>query len=544
MNIQSILTTPYPDQHPGTSGLRKKTAVFTGNPHYLENFIQSNFNSLFDNFELPKDKPILIGGDGRYYNDTAIQQTIRIALANGFRDIRVGQHGFVSTPAMSHLIRHYGASMAFILSASHNPAGKNGDVGIKVNLANGSPAPLEVTEGAFAASRVISEYHITATADIDLSVCAEHDFNGARVSVIDAVSDYVELMEEIFDFELMKRYLSENAICFDAMYAITGPYAKAIFVDKLGVPAEHVINAQPLPDFGGGHPDPSPTTAKHIYDISQSADCPFALLAASDGDGDRNMILGKGIFINPSDSLAMIAANAEHLPYYRREPLTGVARSLPTSRALDAVAKKLALDCYATPTGWKFFGNLLDSGRIGLCGEESFGTSGNHIREKDGIWAVLCWLNILAATGKSVAEIAATHWQTYGRHYYCRYDFEGLDTANANALMNALDTRAEGLAEFNGVAVSHAGQFNYTDPTDNSITENQGFEVVFGDKARFIIRLSGTGTSGATLRLYLEVFDNNSDQDTQTVIAPLAALAVQFTDIAKHCGVDKPTNIV
>lgn len=540
MNIKTIATTPFTDQHPGTSGLRKKTAVFEQNPNYLENFIQSNFNIL----NIPKDQPIFIGGDGRYYNDTAIQQAIRIALANGFKDIRVGKDGFVSTPAMSHLIRHYQASMAFILSASHNPAGKNGDVGIKVNMDNGGPAPLEITEAAFAESKKLNEYLITDTADIDLTTCAVHTFGDAKVAIVDAISDYVELMESLFDFGLMKNYLSENALCFDALHAITGPYAKAIFVDKLGVPAENVINAEPLPDFGGGHPDPSPTTAKYIYDISQSLDCPFALLAASDGDGDRNMILGKGIFINPSDSLAMIAANAGELPYYRNHPLKGVARSLPTSRALDAVATKQGLDCYATPTGWKFFGNLLDSERISLCGEESFGTSGNHIREKDGIWAVLCWLNILAATGKSVAEIAEQHWATYGRHYYCRYDFEGLESDVANALVKALDARANSLGEFAGVAVTKAEQFNYTDPTDNSVTENQGFEVVFGDKARFIVRLSGTGTSGATLRLYLEVFDEQSDLDIETVIEPLANFAIAFIDIANCCGVDKPSNIV
>ncbi len=538
MKIQTVSTVPYQDQHPGTSGLRKKTTVFEENQHYLENFIQSNINII----KIDRSRPLVIGGDGRYYNNRAIQQTIRIALANGFTDIRVGQYGFVSTPAMSHLIRHIGASMSFIFSASHNPAGKNGDVGVKVNLSNGEPAPLEITEAAFAETLKITTYLITDTDDIDLSVCADYQFGEASVRVIDSVSDYVGLMKCQFDFDLMRNYLKDNLLCFDAMHAITGPYAKAIFVDALGVPDEYILNATPLPDFGGGHPDPSPKTAKHIYDIAQADDCSFALLAASDGDGDRNMILGKGIFINPSDSLAMIAANAEYLPHYQSHPLKGVARSLPTSRALDAVASQKGIDCYATPTGWKFFCNLLDSGRISLCGEESFGTSGNHIREKDGIWAVLCWLNILAVTGKSVAQIACEHWQTYGRHYYSRYDFEGLDTSAATALLQSLDNKS--IAAFNGVSVTHSGQFTYVDPTDGSVAENQGFEVVFGEKARFIIRLSGTGTSGATLRLYLEVFDKCSDLAIPTVIEPLAQFAMQFMEIARYCDIDYPSNIV
>lgn len=538
--MRIIATTPYLDQQPGTSGLRKQTAVFENNPHYLENFIQSSINVL----NVDKQLPVFIGGDGRYYNEHAILQTLRILLANDFTDIRVGQYGFMSTPAASHLIRRYQAAFAFIFSASHNPGGKAGDVGIKVNVSNGGPAPLEVTEATFLESQKISAYFLAELDNLDLTQCGKRQIDKATVSVIDSVSDYVDLMQEVFDFDLIRRYLSKNAFCFDAMHAITGPYAKAIFCQQLGVAEEHILNAQPLPDFGGIHPDPSPTTAKHIYQLSQSPDCPFALLAASDGDGDRNMILGKGIFINPSDSLAIIAAYAGHIPYYQRYPLTGVARSLPTSRAVDAVADSKQLPCYATPTGWKFFGNLLDSEKIGLCGEESFGTSGSHIREKDGIWTVLYWLNILAATGKTAKEIVTSHWQTFGRHYYCRYDFEQLDGQQAAQLLAALDEQSVAGLSFANVGVSLSGQFDYTDPTDGSVTRNQGYQVVFAYKARFIIRLSGTGTTGATLRLYLEVFDKDSEKPLAEVIKPLADLAIDFIAIKKHCGTNTPSQIV
>ncbi|MGY0399473.1 MAG: alpha-D-glucose phosphate-specific phosphoglucomutase [Ostreibacterium sp.] len=544
MNIQTVSTTPYHDQQSGTSGLRKKTIVFEQSPHYLANFIQSSLNVMSHMMNIDKNQPIFIGGDARYYNETLIQQTIYIILANGFSDIRVGQYGFLSTPAASHLIRHYSASMAFIFSASHNPGGAKGDVGIKINVSNGGPSSMELTEAIFAETQKISQYFIENIGNIDVSVCTGPTFNDARISVVDSVADYAMLMQKIFDFNLLGQYLRKNRLCFDAMHAITGPYAKAIFNERLGMPDCDIINAVPKPDFGGGHPDPSPATAQYIYHLSQSEDCPYALLVASDGDGDRNMILGKGIFINPSDSLAMILAYADKLPFYQNTPMEGVARSLPTSRALDVVAKDQGINCYVTPVGWKFFGNLLDSGKIGLCGEESFSTSGSHIREKDGIWSVLCWASILAVTGKTVAELAKSHWQRYGRHYYCRYDFEGLKMDNANQLFTVLNQRTgKGLA-FKGEKMTFAGQFDYTDPIDCRVTKAQGYEAVFSDKYRFVVRLSGTGTSGTTLRLYLEVFDQNANDETLSVVKPLADWAIEFIQIERYCGVNIPSHIV
>ncbi|MPV86642.1 alpha-D-glucose phosphate-specific phosphoglucomutase [Ostreibacterium oceani] len=540
MNINTVVTAPYADQCPGTSGLRKKTQTFITQANYLENYIQSCLCVV----DVDKHQPIIIGGDGRYYNDIAIQQTIRIALGNGFTDIRVCQRGLLSTPACSHLIRHCQATLGFVFSASHNPGGENGDVGIKLNVANGGPAPVSLTDEIYAYSQQISHYVIADTADIDLMDCQYYRFGEARVAVIDGVGDYVKLMQSLFDFALIRDYLTSNRLQFDAMHAITGPYAKAIFVDCLGVDANDILNATPLPDFAGQHPDPSPTTAKTLYNTAMSPDCPFSLLAASDGDGDRNMIVGHKLFVNPSDSLAVIAANHTAIKQFQSLPFVGVARSLPTSRAVDVVANALGIDCYETPTGWKFFGNLLDANRINLCGEESFGTSGHHIREKDGIWAVLCWLSILATQKQSVSAVMQSHWARFGRHYYARYDFEGLSVQAGEQILADLTQKDTKSLQFNQQDCTELGHFSYTDPTNQSHISHQGYQVKFGESARFVVRLSGTGTVGATLRLYLEVFDSDFMQQPDVVVAPLAQHALAFIDLARYHHTTQPTAIV
>jgi phosphoglucomutase len=542
MPIQTVSTTPFSDQKPGTSGLRKQVPTFQQR-HYLENFVQAIFNSL-EGFQ---DKTLVVGGDGRYYNRVAIQTILKMAAANGIGKVLVGQGGILSTPAVSCLIRKYEAFGGIVLSASHNPGGPEGDFGIKYNVANGGPAPEKVTDEIYAQTLALSEYRIADSVDVDLDSLGSSEIEGMRVEVIDAVADYAELMENLFDFDKIRALLQGNfSFCMDSLHAVTGPYAKAIFEQALGAKAGSVTNGEPLEDFGGGHPDPNLVYAHDLVEIMFSEHSPdFG--AASDGDGDRNMILGNNFFVNPSDSLALIAANATLVPGYKNG-LSGIARSMPTSQAADRVAKKLGIDCYETPTGWKFFGNLLDADKITICGEESFGTGSNHVREKDGLWAVLFWLNILAERQQSVEAIVTEHWQTYGRNFYSRHDYEAVDGAKASELIEGVRSQ---LATLPGTAlgsytVDYADDFSYTDPIDGSISQNQGIRIGFTDGSRMVFRLSGTGTQGATLRLYLESYEPDASKhsmEAQAALEPLIKLADQLANIKALTGRDRPTVI-
>lgn len=540
--IRTVATKPYDDQKPGTSGLRKKVPVFQ-QENYAENFIQSIFDAL-DGF---KGKTLVIGGDGRYYNREVIQKAIAIAAANGFGKVMVGQGGILSTPAASHIIRKYKAFGGIILSASHNPGGPHEDFGIKYNAENGGPAPEKLTDAIFAKSKAISEYRIADITKIDIDTIATVDAAGMTVEVIDPVKDYAELMEELFDFDaLRKLFKSGFRMAFDSMHAVTGPYGVEILENRLGAADGTCRNFHPLPDFGGHHPDPNLVHAKVLYDDVMSVSGPdFG--AASDGDGDRNMVVGKGIFVTPSDSLAIIAANAKLAPGYARG-IAGIARSMPTSAAADRVAEKLGVGMYETPTGWKFFGNLLDAGKVTLCGEESFGTGSDHVREKDGLWAVLFWLNIIAARGESAREIVTKHWATYGRNYYSRHDYEEVESDKANALVDELRARLGSLpgTQVRGLKVEKADDFAYHDPVDGSTSEHQGIRILFAGGSRIVLRLSGTGTSGATLRLYVERYEPDAakhDIDTQKALADLIAAADDIAGIRKHTGRDKPSVI-
>ncbi|KQZ12915.1 phosphoglucomutase [Mesorhizobium sp. Root554] len=540
--IRTVATKPYDDQKPGTSGLRKKVPVFQ-QENYAENFIQSIFDAL-DGF---KGKLLVIGGDGRYYNREVIQKAIAIAAANGFGKVMVGQGGILSTPAASHIIRKYKAFGGIILSASHNPGGPHEDFGIKYNAENGGPAPEKLTDAIFAKSKAISQYRIADIAKIDIDTIGTVDAAGMTVEVIDPVTDYAELMEELFDFNaLRKLFKSGFRMAFDSMSAVTGPYGKEILENRLGAADGTCRNFHPLPDFGGHHPDPNLVHAKALYDDVISASGPdFG--AASDGDGDRNMVVGKGIFVTPSDSLAIIAANARLAPGYARG-IAGIARSMPTSAAADRVAEKLGVGMYETPTGWKFFGNLLDAGKVTLCGEESFGTGSDHVREKDGLWAVLFWLNILAARGESAKDIMTKHWATYGRNYYSRHDYEEVESDKANALVDELRARLGSLPgkKVRGLTVEKADDFAYHDPVDGSVSEHQGIRILFEGGSRIVLRLSGTGTSGATLRLYVERYEPDASKhgiDTQEALADLIAAADDIAGIRSHTGRDKPSVI-
>lgn len=543
MNIKTLSSFPYDDQKPGTSGLRKKVSVFQ-QPHYLANFVQSVFDSLDD----CKGTCLVLGGDGRYYNRTAIQIIIKIAAANGFSKLIIGQGGLLSTPAASHLIRKNNAKGGLILSASHNPGGKHEDFGIKYNISNGGPAPEKYTDAFFKRSLEINQYKIAEMDDIDLDTLAEFEIEAVKICVVDPVTDYAKLMSTIFDFQLLKQSLSSNyiSLCFDAMHAVTGPYAKHIFEQILGAPAGTVINGEPLEDFGGGHPDPNLVHAKELAQLMFSDDAPdFA--AASDGDGDRNMVLGANIFVTPSDSLAIMAANAHHIPAYAKG-IFGVARSMPTSQAVDRVAAAYNLPCFETPTGWKFFGNLLDAEKITLCGEESFGSGSHHVREKDGLWAVLFWLNLIAKKRQSVADIVHEHWQQFGRDIYSRHDYEAVDSEIADELFNHLRNLLPTLAQktFGDYTVNYANEFCYQDPIDQSISEQQGIRIGFENGSRLVFRLSGTGTVGATLRIYLEKFVKEGlehQQDPQQALADLIELAEQFCEIKQRTGMAKPTVI-
>ncbi len=543
MTTTTVKTTPFDDQRPGTSGLRKKVRVFQ-QPGYLENFVQSVFDVL-EGFE---GQTLVLGGDGRYFNLDALQVILKMAAANGFGRVIVGASGILSTPAASCVIRKYKAFGGIILSASHNPGGPDADFGIKYNTGNGGPAPLSITEKAFERSRVIDTYRILNARDLDLSTPGEQPLGDMTVSIIDPVADYAAQMESLFDFAAIGQLLGSDSfrMVFDAMHAVTGPYAREILENRLGAPAGTVRNGEPLPDFGGGHPDPNLTYAHELVETLYGADAPdFG--AACDGDGDRNMILGRGFFVNPSDSLALLAANAHRVPGYQKG-LAGVARSMPTSCAVDRVAARLGIDCYETPTGWKFFGNLLDAGRITLCGEESFGTGSDHVREKDGLWAVLYWLNILAASGQSVQQVVEAHWQTYGRNYYSRHDHEGLETDAVTAQLHKLRERFGELPgqTIAGLRVEYADDFSYTDPVDNSVTEGQGIRIGFAGDARLVFRLSGTGTEGATLRVYIERYEADPArlaEDPQDYLHDLIDAAEELVGIRKVLGRDRPSVI-
>jgi phosphoglucomutase len=543
MTIQTIATQPFLDQKPGTSGLRKQVSVFQ-QPHYLENFVQA----IFDSLEALKGKTLVLGGDGRYFNRQAIQIILKMAAANGVSRVKVGRSGILSTPAVSCVIRKYHALGGIVLSASHNPGGPNGDFGIKYNISNGGPAPEKVTEAIFARSQVIDRYLILSALDVNLDRLGESKLGEMVVEVIDAVEDYQALMESLFDFDQIHRLLTNGSfrMCMDTMHAVTGPYAHGIFESRLGASVGTVQNGIPLEDFGGGHPDPNLVYAHDLVERMFGID-PLDFGAASDGDGDRNMILGSRFFVTPSDSLAVLAANATLVPGYKAG-LAGIARSMPTSEAADRVAAKLGIDCYETPTGWKFFGNLLDAGKATLCGEESFGTGSNHIREKDGLWAVLFWLNILAVKQQSVEQIMRSHWATYGRNVYSRHDYEGVESDRANTLVTQVHAQMPTLKgrKFGGREVAYSDDFSYTDPIDGSVSERQGIRIGFTDGARIILRLSGTGTQGATLRVYLESYEADAAKhglDAQAALADLIAIADEIANIRTLTGMETPTVI-
>jgi phosphoglucomutase len=536
MDASVVSTQPFPGQRPGTSGLRKKVKVFQ-QPHYLENFVQA----IFDTQPELRGGTLVIGGDGRFYNREAIQTILRMAAANGVAKALVGRAGILSTPAASCIIRKHKAQGGIILSASHNPGGPDEDFGIKFNGAAGGPASETLTEAMYARTQTIDRYLTLETPDLDLDRDGSARIGDMTVQVIDPVADYAELMEDLFDFNAIHQLFNSGQfrMRFDAMHAVTGPYAQEILERRLGAEAGTVMNGTPLPDFGGGHPDPN---LAHAHDLVAMTLGPDALDfgAASDGDGDRNMILGKGFFVTPSDSLAVLAANAHLVPGYQAG-ISGVARSMPTSQAADRVAEQLGVECFETPTGWKFFGNLLDARRITLCGEESFGTGSDHVREKDGLWAVLFWLNLVAVRRQSVAEIVREHWRRFGRNYYTRHDYEAVDSAAAEGLMEHLRILLPELPgqSLGGLRVAYADDFAYPDPIDGSRSERQGVRIGFDGGSRIVFRLSGTGTQGATLRVYLEFYEpdpRKHGQDTQEAMGPLILIARELAQIEPRTG--------
>lgn len=540
--ILTVSTTPYNDQKPGTSGLRKKVPHFQ-QPNYVQNFVQS----IFDSLEGYLGQTLVLGGDGRYYNREVIQIVLKMAAANGFGKVMVGRGGILSTPATSNIIRKYKAFGGIILSASHNPGGPTEDFGIKYNAENGGPAPEKITDAIFALSKQIDKYQISDAPDIDIDVPGMKSLENMEVHVFDPVEDYAALMETLFDFPAIKAKIGSGfRVVFDAMSAVTGPYAKEILENRLGAAKGSVRNFVPLPDFGGHHPDPNLVHAKDLYDEMMGPDAPdFG--AASDGDGDRNLIIGKGIFVTPSDSVAMLSANAHLAPGYAKG-LAGIARSMPTSGAADRVAEKLGIGIYETPTGWKFFGNLLDAGMATICGEESAGTGSNHVREKDGLWAVLLWLNILAVRNESAKDIVTKHWAAFGRNYYSRHDYEEIETGAANGLVDNLRSQLATLPgqKFGELTVQTADDFAYHDPVDHSVSEHQGIRILFEGGSRVVFRLSGTGTSGATLRVYIERYEPDAsrhDLDTQQALADLIAVADQIAGIKSRTGRDTPSVI-
>ena len=539
---QVTLATPFTDQKPGTSGLRKSSRQFE-EPHYLESFIEASLRTLPG----VQDGTLVVGGDGRYGNRRAIDVILRMGASHGLSKVIVTTGGILSTPAASNLIRKRQAIGGIILSASHNPGGENGDFGVKVNGANGGPTPASFTDAVFECTKTLEQYTIVEAAEIPLDAPGLHNIGAMQVEVIDGVDDFVALMQELFNFDQIRELIrSDFPLAFDAMHAVTGPYATRLFEGLLGAPAGSVRNGTPLEDFGNGHPDPNLTYAHDLAELLLEGD-EYRFGAACDGDGDRNMILGQRCFVNPSDSLAVLTANATVAPAYA-EGLAGVARSMPTSAAVDVVAKELGIDCFETPTGWKFFGNLLDAGKITLCGEESFGTGSNHVREKDGLWAVLFWLQILAVRRCSVAEIMAEHWKRFGRHYYSRHDYEAVASDAAHGLYNRLESMLPGLVgqAFAGRKISTADNFSYTDPVDGSVTTGQGLRILLDDGSRVVVRLSGTGTKGATIRVYLESYVPSSgdlNQDPQIALAEMISAINDLAEIKQRTGMDQPTVI-
>jgi len=549
MKIIVTPTQPYNDQKPGTSGLRKKVKIFQ-QAHYLENFVQS----LFDTLTVPNNAVLVVGGDGRYHNRQAIQTIISMAAANGFARVLVGQGGILSTPAASHVIRKYKTFGGMVLSASHNQGGIHGDFGIKYNIGNGGPAPEKITDEVFAKSKVIAEYKISDLPQVDIDTIGETQFAGLAagqtfaVQVIDAVQDYADLMQSLFDFKAIKQLLATGfEMKFDAMHAVTGPYAKEIFVNRLGASADSLMNCEPSEDFGGGHPDPNLTYAEDLVKIMFAGEIALDFGAASDGDGDRNMILGQNFFVTPSDSLAVLAANATLVPAYAGG-IAGVARSMPTSGAVDRVAAKLNVPSFETPTGWKFFGNLMDAGKVTLCGEESFGTSSSHVREKDGLWAVLFWLNVIAVKQMSVEAILKAHWLEYGRNVYSRHDYESIPTEAANSVIAHIKSQFASLPGqvFGSYRVQLCDDFSYHDSIDGSVSNNQGIRILFTDGSRIVFRLSGTGTEGATLRIYLEAYEPDSSKhhlDAQVALAEMIQISLQISQLVEKTGRVTPTVI-
>ena len=543
MNVASIATQPFDDQRPGTAGLRKKTAVFT-QPGYLENFLQS----VFDTVPELRGGTLVAGGDGRYWNRDALVTLVRIAAGNGVRRLVIGQGGILSTPAASHLIRAREAQGGFLLTASHNPGGPDGDFGVKFNVANGGQAPESLTEAVYAASRRLRRYLVADVPGPDLDRTGEFEAGDMTVEIVDPVSDYARLMEQLFDFDRLRDLVTGDfRFRFDAMHAVTGPYARDIFVTRLGAPPESVRNGIPLPDFGGGHPDPNPVDASHLVDLMAAPDAPeFA--AASDGDGDRNMILGRNFAVSPGDSLAVLAAQAGRIPGYAGG-LAGVARSMPTSRAVDAVAARLGIPCFETPTGWRFFCNLLDAGHIDLCGEESYGTSSSHAREKDGLWAVLFWLNLIAVSGRSVEELVRAHWADFGRNAFRRHDYFVAEADRAAAVMERLAGGLDRLGgqSAGGAVIDRAESFTYEDPVDGSVSENQGIRVMLDNGDRIVYRLSGTGTSGATLRVYLDRPVDGRDRTLPAdgaAVGDLGTVAHELAAITDLTGLGAPTGVI
>jgi len=542
MTIQTVATTPFAGQRPGTSGLRKKVLEFQ-QPGYLENFVEAIFLTLGD----LTGQTLVLGGDGRYFNRSAIQTILHMAAAHGVGRVLVGQGGILSTPAVSCVIRKHGAFGGIVLSASHNPGGPDGDFGIKYNIGNGGPAPEKITEAIYSQTQGLLSYRISDAPPVDLDVIGGTQLEGMTVEVIDPVADYAGLMKGLFDFDAIRALFARGfTMRFDGMSAVSGPYAKAIIEGMLGAPAGTVINGAPLEDFGGHHPDPNPVNAAELVALMNGPDAP-EFGAASDGDGDRNMIVGRGIAVTPSDSLAIIAANATLAPGYAAG-IKGIARSMPTSTAADRVARALGIPCFETPTGWKYFGNLMDAGMVTLCGEESYGTGSDHVREKDGLWAVLFWLNIVAASGKSVNELVNEHWARFGRNYYSRHDYEAVDAGAADAMMNAL---REQLPALEGQAlgdykVSVADDFVYTDPVDHAVASKQGVRLVMEDGSRIVFRLSGTGTEGATVRVYLERYEADPARhhlETQEALSNLVAIADSVSGLRQRTGRQQPSVI-
>jgi phosphoglucomutase len=542
MTIQTVATTPFAGQRPGTSGLRKKVTEFQ-QPGYLENFVEAIFLTLDD----CSGRTLVLGGDGRYFNRDAIQTILRMAAAHGVARVLVGRGGILSTPAVSCVIRKHGAFGGIVLSASHNPGGPDGDFGIKYNIENGGPAPEKITEAIFAHTQSLTTYRISDAGPVNLDATGATTLDGMTVEVIDPVADYAELMARLFDFDAIRALFKRGfTMRFDGMSAVSGPYAKAIIEGILQAPAGTVINAEPLEDFGGHHPDPNPVNAAELVALMNGADAPdFG--AASDGDGDRNMVVGRNLAVAPSDSLAIIAANATLAPGYR-DGIKGIARSMPTSQAADRVAAALGIACFETPTGWKYFGNLLDANLATLCGEESYGTGSNHIREKDGLWAVLFWLNLIAASGKPVNQIVQEHWARFGRNYYSRHDYEAVDAQAAEGVMQDLRAKLPSLAgqTFGNFSVAQADDFVYTDPVDRSVATKQGIRIIMTDGSRIVLRLSGTGTEGATVRVYLERYEADPSRhhlDTQEALAPLIAIAEQVSALKQRTGRNEPSVI-